>query len=103
LIVPKKPKADESIEVTDGATPSFEAAVAQLAEIVEQLESGELPLESALQLFEQGTRLVKQSQTMLNRAERRVEQLLGFDENGKPVTAALDGAALDNDEDGALE
>ncbi len=47
-------------------------------------------MEAALQLFEQGTQLVKKSQDMLNRAERRVEQLLGFDENGKPVVATLD-------------
>lgn len=87
--MPKKPKTEEPMNSSDSTTPSFEAAVAELAGIVEQLESGELPLETALRLFEQGTQLVKTSQTMLNRAERRVEQLLGFDENGKPVTVAL--------------
>jgi exodeoxyribonuclease VII small subunit len=86
--VAKKLKIEESVDATKPA-PSFEAAVAQLAEIVEKLESGELPLETALQLFEQGTELVKKSQGMLDRAERRVEQLLGFDENGKPVTTPL--------------
>jgi exonuclease VII small subunit len=34
-------------------------------------------------------KLAKASQTILDRAERRVEQLLGFDENGKPVTSDL--------------
>lgn len=96
--MPKKIKIEDPNEGTNGATPSFEKAVADLAEIVEQLESGELPLETALKLFEQGTLLVKKSQHMLDRAERRVEQLLGFDENGKPVTATLDN---DPDEDPA--
>jgi len=69
--------------------PSFEVSIAELAEIVEKLEAGELPLEEALALFERGMRLAKASQAILDRAERRVEQLLGFDHNGKPVTSDL--------------
>jgi exodeoxyribonuclease VII small subunit len=90
------PKKLTSAPPLGSAPPSFEAAVAQLADIVERLESGELPLETALQLFEQGTQLVKSSQAMLDRAERRVEQLLGFDENGRPVIATL-GNETDED------
>lgn len=78
-----KPPTDQN------SAPSFEASVAELAEIVEKLEAGELPLEDALKLFERGMKLVKSSQSILDRAERRVEQLLGFDENGRPVTSNL--------------
>ncbi len=74
--------------------PTFEVSIAELAEIVEKLEAGELPLEDALALFERGMKLVKTSQGILDRAERRVEQLLGFDENGRPVTSNL-GEDLD--------
>jgi exodeoxyribonuclease VII small subunit len=74
--------------------PTFEVSIAELAEIVENLEAGELPLEDALALFERGMKLVKTSQGILDRAERRVEQLLGFDENGRPVTSDL-GEDLD--------
>ena len=85
--MPKPPKTNTGVSAAE--QPSFEVSVAELAEIVEKLEAGELPLEDALKLFERGMKLAKTSQTILDRAERRVEQLLGFDENGKPVTSDL--------------
>lgn len=86
--MPKPPKANIAVSAAEQST-SFEVSVAELAEIVEKLEAGEQPLEEALKLFERGMKLAKASQTILDRAERRVEQLLGFDENGKPVTSDL--------------
>ncbi len=74
---------------------SFETSISQLADIVERLESGELPLEDALALFERGMQLVQTSQRILEHAESRVEQLLGFDRNGQPVTTALDDEGED--------
>jgi exodeoxyribonuclease VII small subunit len=71
------------------ADSSFEGAVKRLAEIVEQLESGELPLEQSLALFEEGVRLARASQATLDAAERRVEQLLTLDEEGNPVVREL--------------
>lgn len=82
-------KAKTKSLAPDSDQPSFEASIAELAEIVEKLEAGELPLEDALALFERGMKLAKTSQGILDRAERRVEQLLGFDENGKPVLSNL--------------
>ena len=38
---------------------SFEQAMDRLEEIVRQLEQGDAPLEEALSLFEEGTRLIK--------------------------------------------
>lgn len=92
--VPRTPKNTPSVPPAEPSA-SFEVSVAELAEIVEKLEAGELPLEDALALFERGMRLVKVSQGILDRAERRVEQLLGFDENGRPVTSDL-GEDLDD-------
>jgi len=69
---------------------SFEDSVKRLAEIVEELESGELPLEQSLKLFEEGVRLARTSQATLDEAERRVEQLLTLDEEGNPVVRELE-------------
>lgn len=85
--MPRPPKTNVAASPAD--SPSFEVSIAQLAEIVEKLEAGELPLEEALALFERGMKLAKASQAILDRAERRVEQLLGFDQNGKPITSDL--------------
>jgi len=69
--------------------PSFEDSVRRLAQIVERLESGDLPLEDSLALFEEGVRLARTSQAKLDAAERRVEQLLTIDEDGNPVVREL--------------
>ena len=69
--------------------PTFEDSVRRLGEIVERLESGDLPLEDSLALFEEGVRLARISQAKLDGAERRVEQLLTIDEDGNPVVREL--------------
>lgn len=56
--------------------PGFEETLSSLESIVAQLESGELPLERALELFEQGVGLARHCQTQLEAAERKVELLL---------------------------
>lgn len=62
----------------------FEAAMRRLEEIVKEMESGELPLEKALTLFEEGTALVKSGNKMLDKAELKVVRLMkGAD--GAPV------------------
>lgn len=63
---------------------SFEASLEALERIVRQLESGDLPLEKSLELFEQGVRLSRECQERLSQAERRIEVLLR-DNQGKPV------------------
>ena len=56
--------------------PDFETALKRLEEIVKKLENGELPLDSALELFEEGIKLSRFCHTKLDQAERRVEILL---------------------------
>ncbi|HYM00117.1 MAG TPA: exodeoxyribonuclease VII small subunit [Blastocatellia bacterium] len=68
---------------------SFEATLKELEGIVRQLESGDLPLEQSLELFEQGIRLSRECQSRLDDAERKVEVLLKT-ENGKLTTAPLE-------------
>src|ERR1700722_815303 len=80
--------------------PSFEVAIKRLTEIVQTLERGELPLEESLRLFEEGVKLSRVSQQRLDAAEKRVEQLLAVDEQGRARTApfATDAAAPDDDD-----
>ncbi|HEY5957059.1 MAG TPA: exodeoxyribonuclease VII small subunit, partial [Polyangiaceae bacterium] len=70
----------QAAEVPADPSASFETTIAELGEIVDQLERGDLPLEQSLSLFERGIRLSKDAQTRLNAAEKRVEMLLGFDD-----------------------
>ena len=55
---------------------SFESSLASLERIVAHLESGDLPLERALELFEEGVALARRCQSQLGDAERKVEMLL---------------------------
>ena len=59
----------------------FEECLQQLESIVGQLEKGNLPLEQALKLFEQGVELSNNCRKELDEAEGRVEVLLK--QNGK--------------------
>jgi exodeoxyribonuclease VII small subunit len=54
----------------------FEDALAGLERIVSQLESGDLPLDDALQLFEEGVRLSRFCNAKLDEADRRIEILM---------------------------
>lgn len=58
------------------AEKKFEAALARLEEIVQELEKGDLPLEQSLKLFEEGIKLSRICTKRLEDAERRVEILL---------------------------
>ena len=83
----------------DPAEPSFEASTERLSRVVEQLERGDLPLEKALALFEEGVRLARSAQARLDRAERRVEELLAIDPRGVPVTRPVPGHPAGGAED----
>jgi exodeoxyribonuclease VII small subunit len=56
--------------------PQFEQMIADLASIVHQLEQGDLSLDDALQQFERGILLARQSQQQLQAAEQKVQILL---------------------------
>ncbi|MCU4676837.1 exodeoxyribonuclease VII small subunit [Catenovulum sp. 2E275] len=61
---------------------SLETSMAELEQVVEQLESGDLPLEEALKQFERGVGLVRASQQKLDAAEQKIKILM--DKNGQP-------------------
>lgn len=53
----------------------FEKSIAELQDIVVQLEKGELPLEDSLKQFEKGITLARQCQDILDQAEQKIELL----------------------------
>lgn len=55
---------------------NLEKSLANLEELVEELESGDLPLETAMKKFEEGIKLTRGCQTALKEAEQRVQILL---------------------------
>lgn len=60
---------------SDIAEMSFEQAFDELEAIVRDLESGDLPLEEALQAFERGQRLAAHGQELLDQAEQVLIEL----------------------------
>lgn len=54
----------------------FEESLAQLEELVEKMERGDLSLEESLRAFEQGIKLTRDCQAALKEAEQTVKLLL---------------------------
>jgi exodeoxyribonuclease VII small subunit len=71
----------------------FEECLARLEQIVAALESGDLPLEESLKVFEEGVGLARHCGRYLEDAERRIE-VLAKDESGavtkRPFAAPTD-------------
>lgn len=54
----------------------LEKSLKHLEQIVDELESGDLPLETAMQRFEEGIKLTQSCQTALKDAEQKVDILM---------------------------
>ncbi len=63
------------------AKKTFEQSMEQLEQIVQELESGDLPLEKAIKKFEEGIQLSKLCAKKLDETEKKVSLLLE-DEQG---------------------
>ena len=70
----------------------FENAITRLETIVKELEKGELSLEEALKLFEEGMKITRFCSTKLDEAEQKVEILMK-DERGKIAEEPFDVGA----------
>ena len=75
------------------AKKSFEQAMEQLEKIVEELETGDLPLEKAMQKFEEGMELTRFCSRKLDETEKKINLLLR-DKEGKVIQQPF--AADDN-------
>lgn len=71
---------------------NFEQAMKRLEVIVEQMESGDLPLEDLIVRYEEGMKLVKVCQERLTSAEQRIE-IITRNAAGKPVVKEFEPAA----------
>ena len=58
------------------STISYEKIFEQLEKIVQKMDSGDIPLEKSLELFEQGMILIKDGKEKLDNAEARVKKLI---------------------------
>jgi exodeoxyribonuclease VII small subunit len=79
---------------------AFEEALGRLDETVSALETGKLPLEDAIRLYEEGVHLAQRCQELLDQAELRISRLVAA---GDAPADGLAGFALDDfdlDEDG---
>ncbi len=62
--------------MADDKPLNLEKSLQDLETLIDELESGELPLEQAMQKFEEGIKLTRRCQAALKDAEQRVEILL---------------------------
>jgi exodeoxyribonuclease VII small subunit len=61
--------------MSDISELSFEAAYAELEQIISRLDDGSLPLEESVTLYERGRKLAEYCQSLLDKAELRVSQI----------------------------
>jgi exodeoxyribonuclease VII small subunit len=60
-----------------GAPASFEEAMAELAQLVTQMEAGQLPLEASVAAYQRGSELVKYCAAQLDKVDAQVKVLEG--------------------------
>lgn len=77
------------------AKQTFEKAMEQLEKIVQELESEELPLESAIKKFEQGIKLSQFCNEKLESSEKRINMLLK-QSDGQVVEEPFEGVTNGN-------
>jgi exodeoxyribonuclease VII small subunit len=70
---------------------NFEGAMDRLEKIVEQMESGKLPLEDLIVCYEEGMKLVKTCQERLANAEQKIE-IITRNSAGKAVVKEFEAA-----------
>ena len=63
---------------------SFEAALAELEQIVRSLEQGAEPLDKSIELYQRGDRLKRHCEARLKAAQARIDQIT-LDADGKPT------------------
>ncbi|MEM9105541.1 MAG: exodeoxyribonuclease VII small subunit [Pseudomonadota bacterium] len=75
--------SEEKKDNEDIAAMSFEQALEQLEKIVASLETGDVPLNRSIEIYERGEALKSHCETLLKAAEDRIEKIR-LDRNGNP-------------------
>ncbi len=65
------------------AKKTFEMAMKQLEQIVQDLETGDMPLEKAIKKFEEGIKISKYCSEKLDESEKRITLLMRDSSGGK--------------------
>lgn len=73
------PKTNQQFTDDEIAKLTYEQAVERLEELVDRIESGEVSLESTVQAYEEGVKLKAHCESLLSRAEQRVEAIKADD------------------------
>ena len=89
----KRPTSDDS------ESGGIDAVLEGLEAVVKELESGDLPLEKALERFEESVRLARRGGNMLDAVEERVETLLADRDETRPLTSEDEEVEDDDAED----
>jgi exodeoxyribonuclease VII small subunit len=65
----------EKKENNDISKLSFEQAIKKLTDIVSKIEDGQISLEQSLSQYEQGMELIKHCRAILQKAEKKIEEI----------------------------
>ena len=71
---------------------SFEKAMAELEEVINKLEYGEVPLEDSIKLYERGAELKKICEAKLKEAEQKVKNIT-LDKDGNSLGYGAEGGS----------
>ncbi|MDP4584086.1 MAG: exodeoxyribonuclease VII small subunit [Verrucomicrobiales bacterium] len=93
--MPRVSKIEKSPDASDVSPPAFEDALAQLEEMVEEMESDQIPLEDLIRKYEEGTRLYRLCEKRLDEAQGRIE-IIRKNRNGETVLEPFGEAATDS-------
>ena len=87
--IPAKPHdmAEEALNLLE---MSFEQALKALEDVVRRLETGEVPLEESIDLYERGETLRKHCQARLDAAQARIEKIVQGPDGRPTGTAPFD-------------
>lgn len=76
--------------VSDISDMSFEDALRALEEVVQKLESGEVPLDKSIDLYERGEKLRQHCQARLDAAQARIEKIVAGPDGKASGTVPFD-------------
>jgi exodeoxyribonuclease VII small subunit len=84
-----EPRPGADVDEACAEPRGFETSLAELEQVVRELEEGQLGLSEALARYEHGIGRLKHCYSLLEAAERKVELLTGMLDDGTPVTQPL--------------
>ena len=75
---------------SDISKMTFEDALGALEDVVRRLESGEVPLDESISLYERGEKLRQHCQARLDSAQARIEKIVAGPDGNASGTAPFD-------------